>query len=246
MTPWQRLCERTLSVAQIREVDRIAVDQFHMHSLLLMENAALTSAGWLVERFGSSFRTVILCGRGNNGGDGLALARHLRLAGWSVEVIVLGPVERLSPDAYANWRILTARDNAHCSMFEPEEFATADEQVGQRIGVAQLVIDAMLGSGASGSPRAPFDRWIEQANRARCSRVALDIPTGLDAESGAVAEGTFRADATLTFVARKPGFSDPRAKAMLGEVVVLPIGIPVELIEQLLDQSESSGPGGGS
>ena len=120
------------------------------------------------------------------------------------------------------------------------------ERVERLIAAADVVVDAMLGSGASGPPRDPFDHWIEIANNARAQRVAIDIPTGLNADSGEVAQPTFMAHATLTFVARKPGFQSPQARQVLGEVVVMPIGIPVELIEELLAQSVSIAPAGGS
>jgi NAD(P)H-hydrate epimerase len=96
----------------------------------------------------------------------------------------------------------------------------------------------MLGSGARGTPRAPLDKWIELANAASARRIAIDIPTGLDADAGDPAAVTLRAHHTLTFVARKPGFHQPQAQEFLGEVDVLPIGIPVELVEELLAQSE--------
>lgn len=267
MTRWERLRDRTLSVAAIRQVDRTAVEQFHIHSLVLMENASSACARWLAERStpratslpesmpatGSgnfaevptaARRAVILCGRGNNGGDGLAIARHLRSFDWQCEVILLGPIEQLSSDARANWQILTARSSCGCTVVT--DAASQDEETARLIESADVIIDAMLGTGASGSPRAPLDRWIELANRAAAERIAIDIPTGLDAETGSVAPRTFRADVTLSFVARKPGFRDPTAQSFLGEVNVMPIGIPVELIDELLAQSVSTAPGGGS
>ncbi|MGN6134904.1 MAG: NAD(P)H-hydrate epimerase [Aureliella sp.] len=257
MTPWQRLSRRTLSVAAIRQVDRIAIEEFHMHSLVLMENAAAACAGWLIERYDRPQRTVILCGRGNNGGDVLAIARHLKLALWPVEVVVLGLEEKLSADALANWRILTARSRRDCTLASPNGgdsqgvagSGPADEQLARfahGLESAEVIVDAMLGSGASGQPRPPLDRWIALANRAGGERIAIDIPTGLDAQTGQVAQVAFRARATLTFVALKPGFQAAAAREVLGEVAVMPIGIPAELVEELLAQSESSGPAGGS
>jgi NAD(P)H-hydrate epimerase len=254
-TPAPTKCERlqalTLSVAAIRDVDRLAVDQFHMHPLVLMENAAGNCARWLLARYQpASPRTVLLCGRGNNGGDGLVIARHLRLAGWQCEVFALGPEQEMSRDALANWQILTARSSPGNTLVHAAAAASADrrssQQLEQALAGAELIIDAMLGTGARGLPRPPLDGWIELANAASATRIAIDIPTGLDAETGEVAAITFRAQHTLSFVAHKPGFHRPQARATLGEVSVLPIGIPVELIEQLLTQSLSSSPGGGS
>lgn len=235
-------------MAAIRNVDRLAMEQFYMHSLVLMENAAAACARWLCERYHGPRNAVLLCGRGNNGGDGLAIARHLKVSGWMCQVILLGPLEKLSADTLANWRILTAR-TAVGSLIVDERMETASvDELTNRDAFQQgnVIVDAMLGSGASGSPRAPFDQWIEWANSSNGERIAIDIPTGLDAESGAVAATVFKASATLTFVARKPGFAKPEANKCLGHVEVMPIGIPIELIDQLLDQSVSSGPGGGS
>lgn len=242
-TSLEQLQRRTLSVAAIRQVDRTAIQQFHMHSLVLMENAAGNGARWLVERFPEPLRAVLLCGRGNNGGDGLVMARHLRLCGWHCEVFVLGPEEELSPDALANWKILTARKPPGNTMMGAGGDGNSDEPsielVARAISEADVIIDAMLGSGARGTPRAPLDRWIELANAASARRIAIDIPTGLDADSGEAAPVTFQAQHTLTFVARKPGFERPEAKKVLGEVHVMPIGIPLELVEELLQQSSA-------
>ena len=248
MSSWHRLRESTLSVAAVREVDRIAVERFHMQSIVLMENAAAGCARWMFEMYGARRRAVILCGRGNNGGDGLAIARHLRLQDWHCEVIVLGPTEQLSADALANWKILTARHTRGCTMVDAEAARNIanERMIEGTIRGADLIVDAMLGTGASGTPREPFKSWIEFSNREPAQRVAIDIPTGLDAETGAVALPTFQAHATLTFVARKPGFAVALAQRALGLIEVLPIGIPIELIDELLAQSVSSAPGGGS
>lgn len=235
-------------MAVIRNVDRLAMEQFNMHSLVLMENAAGACARWLGERYRGPRKAVLLCGRGNNGGDGLAIARHLKVSGWTCQVILLGPLEKLSADTLANWRILTAQTAAGSLIVDPpmETASVKVRTIRDALQHADVIVDAMLGSGASGSPRAPFDQWIEWANSSDGERIAIDIPTGLDAESGAVAATPFIASTTLTFVARKPGFAMPEADRYLGQVEVMPIGIPIELIDQLLDQSVLSGPGGGS
>lgn len=238
-TSWQQLRERTLSVSAIRQVDRTAIEEFYMHSLVLMENAAAGCAQWLCERYAKRPKAVILCGRGNNGGDGLAITRHLRLAGWECSVFLLGPEEALASDALANWKILTARNPPGNTLVAPTDTANveAHESVAQGIAESAVIIDAMLGSGARGTPRAPLDRWIELANAASAERIAIDIPSGLDAESGQPAPVSFRADHTLSFVAHKPGFHQPQARAYLGEITVLPIGIPNQLVEELLASS---------
>lgn len=234
-TAWMKLADRILSVEQIRTVDRVAVERYRMHSLVLMENAAIGCARWLDGRFPDGGNALILCGRGNNGGDGLAIARHLRVLGWTCRVVVLGPAERMSADARANLEVLIAggsRELLQWSEATPD--VTQQSLLEQWTTSADVVIDAMLGTGASGEPKAPMGDWIRLANQARAYRVAIDIPTGWDATTGMVSENTFEADATLTFVARKPAMAFMDANRTLGEIVVLPIGISEEQIEALL------------
>ena len=92
----------------------------------------------------------------------------------------------------------------------------------------------MLGTGASGEPKAPLGDWIDLANQTTAQRIAIDIPTGWDATTGEQSANTFKADATLTFLARKPPMSLPTALKLLGEIILLPIGIPEEQIEELM------------
>ncbi len=241
MTPLQELSQRTLSVDAIRRVDRVAIDEFHMHSLVLMENAAIGCAQWMIDRLPSSRRCTLLCGRGNNGGDGFAIARHLQLAGWDCHVVAVGPTDKFSSDALANWNILTAGDHRdRVTLWNAESNEAEHERIDQRIATADVIVDAMLGTGASGEPRAPFDHWIEYANQASGKCVAIDIPTGLDAQSGETASKTFKAHCTLTFVALKQGFHTTAAQRVLGDIHVLPIGIPQSLVERLLLESNGN------
>ena len=236
-TAWKKLAERFLTVEQIREVDRVAVERYRMNSLVLMENAALGCVRWLENRFPDGGEAVILCGRGNNGGDGLAIARHLRVLGWTCRASVLGPAEKMSADARANLEVLVAGGSRDLLQWSE---GSCQSLLEQWISSATLIIDAMLGTGALGEPKVPLDNWITLANQASAHRVAIDIPTGWDATTGEMSENTFRADATLTFVARKPAMAMPDVAKLLGEIVVLPIGIPEELIEELLTKKDTA------
>ncbi len=230
LTAWQQLKARTLSVEQARGVDRSAIGDYGMHSLVLMENAALACVQWLRETFELPQPTTILCGRGNNGGDGLVIARQLTNQGWPCSVIQHGPVSELSPDALANFKILTVRHGLAVQVVEEALTAEAKE----RIRNSTVIIDALLGTGARGAPRPPLDDWIERANRCTAFRVAIDVPTGVDAETAVVAGNAFCADATLTFVARKPAMDHPDAERLFGRIEVLPIGIPSQMMLELL------------
>ncbi len=231
-TALEILKTRTLTVAQVREVDQIAIRRYHMHSLVLMENAGLGCTRWLVEQFRIPPTALILCGKGNNGGDGLVIARHLQLAGWVVKVLLLGPVSKISDDAHANWQILAAEGARQCWVWDdPSPSALTLDKLFSDVDV---IVDAMLGTGASGNPVAPLDDWIRRANQTKAFRVAIDIPTGLNASTGEVGEPIFLADATLTFVALKPAFQNPTAQRYLGDITVIPIGIPAAMVEELL------------
>ena len=234
-TAWKELSERFLSVAQIRDIDRVAVERFHMNSLVLMENAALGCVRWIESRFPEGDEALILCGRGNNGGDGLAIARHLRVLGWTCRVVVAGPLEKMSTDARANLEILLAGGGRDLLRWDDQlEDSSQNATLQTWLDSADVIIDAMLGTGASGEPKPPLKSWINLANQSNAQRVAIDIPTGWDATTGESSESTFKADATLTFVAHKAAMAQPAAAKLLGEIVVLPIGIPEEQIEELL------------
>ncbi len=238
-TPWQQLSSSVMTTEQVRKVDRLAIDEFRMNSLVLMENAALGCVQWLLNHFKRPMRTAILCGRGNNGGDGLAIARHLQLQGWRCNVVLLGPIEQLSDDNRSNLEVLTSgrSENADDDLsIALQEHAPAESL--HEIQNAELVIDAMLGSGASGDPRPPFSEWIQAANASHAFRLAIDIPTGISAEDGEQGDPYFRADATLTFVARKPAMDRPDSKQLFGLIKVLPIGVPQRLIQRLLSEQE--------
>ncbi len=228
-TVWESLSQKVFCSSQVRQIDRIAMERFHMHSLVLMENAAIQCAQWILRRWTDPRKCVVLCGRGNNGGDGLVVARHLRTAGWECTTVVHGPLDALRPDALANARILV-EDAGDRVRFE----ATASENARNTIEDAEMVIDAMLGTGATGAPRTPYDQWIAWANASSGVRIAIDIPTGVDADSGTVAGTAYRPDVTLTFVGRKPAMVQPQSRDLFGEIAVLPIGLPRRLMEQLL------------
>ncbi len=231
LTAWDRLRHRTLTVEQSRAVDRLAVDVYGMHSLVLMENAALGCVEWLVQRCETPQVTSILCGRGNNGGDGLAVARHLTNRGWPCQVILLGPTAKLSRDAQANLKILSTGEGGLAVEIAQESLPAAARA---RLSQSTVVIDALLGTGAGGAPRAPLDDWLREANRVPALRVAIDVPTGVDAETGEATADHFNAAATLTFVAKKPGMALPHAERVFGQVCVLPIGIPAQMMHQIV------------
>lgn len=227
----QRIYDRRTS----RLVDELAIAEYGMLGLVLMENAARGCAEELLARppFG---RVVIVVGKGNNGGDGLAMARHLDRAGVSVKVLLTSDAAALQGDALANYRIavLAGLELIDCSQL------TTREAFSELMRDADWIVDAMLGTGATGEPRGAM-RWaVEAMNQSAAKRLAIDLPTGMDCDTGAMAIATVRADVTCTFVARKPCCVQPACWPYLGEVMVIDIGVPRRLIERIDADSSRS------
>ena len=225
-----------LTVAQIRAVDAIAVCDFGMSSLVLMENAGRGCADWIDTRLNRSSGIVVMCGPGNNGGDGLVIARHLHAMGHRLCLWMVAEHGKLSQDAEANLKIVEhtkIRIGWIGDWLTPPELEQAWNQLRSDCANSHMVIDALLGTGATGRPRPLMANIIRLANASMLHRVAIDIPTGLDAETGQPSDPTLQADTTLTFVAKKPGFLKSCATAFLGSVHILPIGVPPEVFDRI-------------
>jgi NAD(P)H-hydrate epimerase len=216
-----------LTREQCRELDRRAIEEYGISSLVLMENAGRGCAD-VLERLGIDGPVVILCGKGNNAGDGFVIARHLVIRGYACRVLLVAPEGELRGDAAANYALL--RGHVEVSHFQQ----TVQPDLLSR-GTTWLV-DALLGTGAQGEPRPPFDAAIDWINSQKTSArvLAVDVPSGLDCDTGIPAVHTVRADHTCTFGAMKVGFTHPCAKPFTGTVHVCDIGVPPRLIEMVL------------
>jgi NAD(P)H-hydrate epimerase len=218
---------RPLSRAEVREVDRRAIADYGMTGLVLMENAGRGCADTLMS-LGCRGPVVIVCGKGNNAGDGFVIARHLDLRGIAVRVVLAAAPAELQGDAAANFAIIRRTGLPISQISMSSEKSALDAE----IRGAEWIVDALLGTGASGDPRPPMDAVIRYLNDAVAKRLAVDLPSGLDCDTGQPAEPTFRADHTCTFVASKIGFANPQAASSLGQVHVLDIGAPRRLLEE--------------
>ena len=198
----------------MRAADAWAIDEQQVPSLELMETAgaAVADAARSVARPGPA---RVVCGKGNNGGDGLVAARQLAGTGYEVEALLLWPADELSPDATAN---LERFDGAVVEV-GPGEIAAALEGSG-------VVVDAIFGTGFSGAPRAPADAAIEAINGCGAPVVAADIASGVDASTGEVEGTAVDADVTVSFHRAKLGHWIAPGKAHAGELRVAEIGIP--------------------
>lgn len=218
----------TLTCDQIRRIDKLAVEEYGIPGLILMENAGKNATAIIVERVrrrfsGHDVGVVIFCGGGNNGGDGFVIARHLHNAGYPVEIILAAAPARLSPDAEVNYWIA----NKMSLPIRPYSYEYAQEAVQKN----QVLVDALVGTGFKGSLRPPLPEIIAIINARRdACRIAIDIPSGLDGDTGRPAAACVCAEVTITFVAVKAGFLVPGADRFTGEVVVADIGAPPELL----------------
>ncbi len=229
---------------QVREVDRRAIEELGIPGIILMENAGRNAANIIRQRFeerrASSHgnrEVAIICGRGNNGGDGFVIARHLDNARIPVEIWLACNPDLLTGDALTNFSIVRQMDLPRHA-FDTVELITAS---GDKLRSADILIDAVLGTGFHGQVRAPLDAVIEAINRADDPwKIAIDLPSGLDCDTGKPSNATVQANETITFVARKAGFATSGSHDYTGRVHVADIGAPPGLIQTVLS-GDSSG-----
>ena len=206
-----RWMEPLLVAEQMRATDAWAIETKRIPSLDLMERAGEGLARVIAQRAPAG-RIAIVCGKGNNGGDGIVAARLLRGAGRDVEVLTVWAPEALQGDA--------AEQLGRLPGDPPVAFAA------ERLDRAQVLVDALLGTGTTGAPRDPAAGAIEAMNAAKAPVVAADIPSGVDASTGEVEGAAVRAVATATFHRAKPGLWIRPGKGYAGDVEVIDIGIP--------------------
>jgi NAD(P)H-hydrate epimerase len=202
----------TLNSRQVKELDRLAAEQFGMSVDRLME-----AAGMAMSRF-CDRPAVVVCGTGNNGGDGLVCARRLHEAGNLTSVCCVDPTRLSGPAANA----LTAL-----------EAAGVEVLTDLRLADASLVVDAIFGVGISRPPQGPFAEWIEAINASGNRVVAVDVPSGLDADTGVAYAPCVHADVTVTLGLPKRGLLLADGPGVAGEIWVVDIGIPTKAYESL-------------
>jgi len=211
---------------EIRAFDRYAIEALGLPGIVLMENAGrqIAEAARAMLAGRKKPRVVILAGPGNNGGDGFVVARHLAMAGIRAEVALLAPREKIVGDADTNLRVLEAMG------FQIRVLAGKVEamlgELRPMLAEADLVVDGMLGTGTRGEIREPYASAIGAVNDARRPVLAIDIPSGLDPDTGKPLGPTIRATKTVTLAAVKVGFRKPGAAEYTGEVVLADIGVP--------------------
>ncbi|HHH48878.1 MAG TPA: NAD(P)H-hydrate dehydratase [Gammaproteobacteria bacterium] len=202
---------------QVRELDRIAIDEFGIPGLSLMQRAGLAAFEALRRRWPRARHIGVLCGTGNNGGDGFVLAGLAQAAGLRVSVWQVGDASRIRGDA------LSARQQMTDAGLRAEGF------VGQDLSVVDVLVDGLLGTGLGGEVSGIWREAIEAANAARdagCGVLALDIPSGLQADTGAVQGAAVRADVCVTFIGLKLGLFTGQGPDYCGEVSFDDLDVP--------------------
>ncbi len=215
---------RTMTRRQVRDVDAWAINQVGLPGVVLMENAGRSCAELIVEmlRQRPSRRVAIFCGTGNNGGDGYVIARHLMCNGCGVRVAICGSREKIKGDARTNMEVLSRTGFGFLDVAMDGDVSL---QVCQAADGADMVVDAIFGTGLDKELGPEHIRLIEAINSLDTVRLAVDIPSGLDCDTGVPMPVAVRADMTVTFVAAKSGFACAGSEQFTGTVHVASIGI---------------------
>jgi NAD(P)H-hydrate epimerase len=220
---------RSLTREQVRDVDARAIREYGLPGLVLMENAG-RGAAELIIRIGIAGPVIVCAGKGNNGGDGFVIARHLELRGIGVSVLLFCQPSDLTGDAAINYRVLDVARVPIVVLGAAPSAADLDA----RLSAADWIVDSLLGTGTKGTIREPFLTAIGVINRAGRKVLAVDLPSGMDCDTGQPLGACVRADHTATFVARKIGFDAPGAEQFTGQVHVVDIGVPKRLLMDIL------------
>lgn len=215
-----------VTTEQMREVDRLMVDKYGIELLQMMENAGRNLAELARRLLGGCVtgkRIIVAAGKGNNGGGGMVAARHL--CNWGAKVVVL-----LQSDALSG----VPKTQLHILKHLPLEIKFGfDVQDLSDVHRCDLILDAIIGYGLSGKPRAAVSNLIQEINASRAAVISLDVPSGMDATTGRVYEPCVQAKATMTLALPKTGLLKPEAKAATGELYLADISVPISLYSEM-------------
>jgi len=202
--------------AQVQALDKMAIEQFGIAGETLMQSAGQAAFDYLKKRWPAAQSLVILAGTGNNGGDGYVIARLALQAGLKVQVLQLGDSEKISGDAALHYQRFLQQGGV------VDEFVSIDAKV-------DLIIDAMLGTGLQNNIKGQWLRAVEAVNAHQAAVLAIDLPSGLHADTGALMGNAVKADATISFIGLKQGMFTARGRAYCGEIVFDSLQIPARV-----------------
>jgi len=218
-----------LTREQVREMDRKAIEEYGIQGIILMENAGIAVANevWRTVNAKPSAKVVVLSGKGNNGGDGYVATRHLFNRGLNPVAFVFASFDEIRGDAAANLAIIRKMGINTREIKNESDMPAVEDALKQ----ADVIVDALLGTGLAGEVRGLPRAAIELINDAGGAVVSVDIASGLDANSGHILGACVDADVTVTFVAAKTGFSRGAGPQQTGRVSVAEISIPRQVVE---------------
>lgn len=226
---------RILSAEAMREVDRCAIEELGIPSLVLMENAAIGVVDAIGEIYEEAESAAIFCGPGNNGGDGLAIARHLAVRGYEVQVFLVAGRRGMRGDAEVQLGICRRQGLAIQEVADEDGVVEALEEARE----ADLIVDALFGTGLSKPLEGLLADLVQGLNDLPVPCVSVDLPSGLNGSRSEPLGPHIEADLTVTFAAPKIAHVFPPASESVGELVVTDLGIPPELVEEA---EEEGGP----
>ena len=217
---------RVVSAKEIQRLDTRAIKRYGVPSIALMENAGRAVADAVIRKFQTKRKhnVCVVCGIGHNAGDGFVAARHLLNAGIQTQIFLIGQMSRLKSDAALNCQILR---KLKCPI---KEIRKGDQTFLKIISNADIVIDAIFGVGLNRRIEDPFKTVIEALNKSAKHIIAVDVPSGLDATTGAIYGVCVKAKETVTFSFPKQGFYKKNGPQITGKVIVADIGIPKQLL----------------
>lgn len=222
---------KPISIADMKKIEQRMVDEYGISDVIMMENAGSRIAslqrslcnGSVVQK-----EITLLVGKGNNGADTMVAARHLTNWGAHIHCIVAASVSELSEHAGTQYRILSAMN---ASLHHAQH--TSYDILKNYLNAADSIVDGLIGYNLKGNPEEPHASLIEMVNENDQPVLAVDIPSGLDADSGNPQTPTVRANTTITFALPKTGLTRPEAKEYVGNLYVADISVPEKLYEEL-------------
>ena len=210
---------KVVTAEQIRELDRQAIEEFGIPGVVLMENAGRAVVEVMQREYGAlrGKRIGVFCGTGNNGGDGFVIARYLHLLGAEARVYTAGDENGMKGDALSYWRVVSKL---------PLRFVVGAAGIAATaMQWHDLIVDALLGTGIKEAPRPPFSRFISDINGAKCPVISVDIPSGVNSNTGATPGEVVRATHTVTFAYPKLGLFLPPGSDCVGKLHIANIGL---------------------
>ncbi len=222
--------EKSLTREEMRELDRKAIEEYKIPGIILMENAGRNVAEEVIKMINKpeEVKVAVLCGKGNNGGDGFVVARHLHNHGVTVDVFLVANISDIlkDGDAGTNLQILL---NMNIPIKEILNINDVNSIL-KELNNYNLLVDALFGTGLAGEVREPFETLIQGVNNLNKTVVSVDIPSGLDCNTGKTLGTAIKATKTVTFSAPKKGFYSEDGPHYTGVVLVTDISIPKHLL----------------